>query len=102
MYTLMDMLFFAAGILLLAHLIFCVVAARRLIDHGGAISQLFGTSNRSVRLLRVRYYLPWIRLDLGPLSPIARILVFATRLTGFLFFIALSAFIAIAYLIAWS
>ena len=102
MYTLMDMLFLAAGLLLLTHVILCLVAARRLKERGEAIRELFGTSSRSVRLLRARSYLPWIRLHLDPLSPTARILVFTTRLTGFIFSVTLLAIIAIAYFIAWS
>jgi hypothetical protein len=102
MYTLMDMLFLGAALLLLTHLILCLVAARRLKDRGEALKELFGTSSRTVRLLRARCYLPWIRVHLGPLSPTARILVFATRLTGFILSITLLAVIAIAYLIAWS
>jgi hypothetical protein len=101
MYTIVDVLFFAAGILLLAHLILCAVAARWLDQREPVVRELFGPATRRLRLLRLRYCLPWLPLPFSRLSPSATVVVVAVRLTGFLFSISLLAFIGFAYVLAW-
>lgn len=94
MKSLADILFFSAGVCLLAHIALCFVLQWRLRDQEGLIQRLFSIPNEvllkgssiDLRLLRARYYLPFSRLDLGNarLDALDRIFLIAARVTGFM------------------
>jgi hypothetical protein len=104
---LLDGLFFAGGGCLHAHLGICSWAQRRLSDHEDLRRRLFAIPNEilmrdsgvEVRLLRARYYLPWVRISLGDvqLDSLSRIALTLARVTGLVTPIALLAFFVASF-----
>jgi hypothetical protein len=104
--TLMDTLIVVAGIALVSHVALCVVLQRRLREHEDVLKELFAIPNSrlsegvGVRLLRVRYYLPWAKsgLDSSRIDAVSRTVLVAARVTGLVVPIALLAFLATPFL----
>ena len=101
----MDMtglFFFAGGAAMLIHILLCALLVRRLANDGAAKEALMAIPNRplaptgSIRLLRVRYYLPWQSLPstLNELDSWTRRIVLAARISGILFVVSTLGFIA--------
>jgi hypothetical protein len=92
--SLPDILFFFAGVCLLAHMVLCFMLLRRLREQKDLIQRLFAVPNEvllkgsdiDVKLLRARYYWPFARLDLGneQLDVLDRCYLLAARITGFM------------------
>jgi hypothetical protein len=86
-------LFFAGRVAMLAHIALCALLIRGLENHGAAKEALMAIPNRplaptsSIRLLRIRYYLPWQSLpsSMNELEPWVRRTLQAARITGLLF-----------------
>jgi hypothetical protein len=93
-----------AGASMLAHLGLCALLRRDLTNNRAAEEDPLATPNRplgtpgSIRLLRVRYYLPWRSLppSASGLDPSARAILLASRLTGFLFVASLIGFFVVS------
>jgi hypothetical protein len=100
--TLMDVLIVVAGAALVGHVALCVVLQWRLREHEDVIKELFAIPNNvlskdvGVRLLRVRYYVPWVRFrfDASRIGPVNRTVLVAARVTGLIVPIALLAFLS--------
>jgi hypothetical protein len=91
--------FYCAGFAMLVQLISSVML-RRMLDDAELEAELFGTPNRILgtpdvaRLLRVRYFFPWVKMPRGAstLDLPTRVLLAVARLSGFAFFVGVSAF----------
>ncbi|MBS0380707.1 MAG: hypothetical protein JSS29_19675 [Proteobacteria bacterium] len=102
----MDKLIVVAGVALVSHLALCMVLLRRLRDREDLLKELFAVPNsrlsegRGVKILRVRYYLPWGGSALGgtPIDAVSRAALVAARLTGMAVPVALLAFLAIPFI----
>lgn len=88
----LDALFFVTGVCLLAHIGICIWLQRRLRDREDLLQKFFAMPNEivtrgrnaGVRLLRARYYLPWVRPapNNSQLDVLERILFAAGKMTG--------------------
>ena len=104
--TLMDSLIVVAGASLIGHVALCVVLQWRLRDRQDVIQELFAVPNRrlskgvGVRLLRVRYYLPWMRpaVNSSLIDGVSRTILVAAKATGLIVPIALLAFLSVPFL----
>lgn len=107
MNALLDGLFFIGGGSLLAHFAVCTWVRSRLSDHHDLLRALFAIPNEvllrgsgiELRLLRARYYLPWVRVPLNDvqLDLLDRIALSLARVTGLVVPTALLAFFVAAF-----
>lgn len=105
--TILDTLFFVAGACLIAHIGLCIWLQRRLKVREDLLQELFSIPNEvvtrggnvSVRLLRARYYLPWVRLALRnpQLDSLDLIVLAAGRMTGLIVPAACVAFFILSF-----
>lgn len=102
MKSVVDAMIVVGGGALVAHVLLCIVLQFRLRDHEDLARRLLAIPNRAllddttgVRLLRARYYLPWVRsgTDDSELDVVTRLVVAATRITGLIVPVALIGFI---------
>jgi hypothetical protein len=88
----MDLLFYMAGVALLAHIALCLLLQHGLIDDPTVLRELFVTPNKwavgnsRFQLLRARYYLPWRSVpgNLQSMSRGQRALFRLAQVTGLL------------------
>jgi hypothetical protein len=100
-----NTLFLTAGVAMFLHLALCVVLRRALIGHPSLVDELFAVPNRLlgtpdvIRLLRVRYFLPFLAPPEGMrlLEPWVRATLLATRVTGLCCLCAGLGFFAAAF-----
>ena len=105
--VLLDVLFFVAGICLLVHIGLCLWLQRRLRNREELLQELFAIPNEivaggrhvGVRLLRARYYLPWVRLapHNSQLDALERILLAAGKMTGLIVPMGCLAFFILSF-----
>jgi hypothetical protein len=101
----MHLLFLTAGIAMFLHLALCVILRRGLSNHPAIEDALFAVPNRVlgtpnfIRLLRVRYFMPFSRLpeEAHRLESWVRITLMATRVTGLCFICAILGFFVAAF-----
>lgn len=104
MNTLIDAFMVAAGISLVVHVGACALSQRGLRVRPDVMSELYAIPNRpiapdsSLRLLRVRYYFPWVRVpdSVNSLDFANRILIIAARLSGLTFLIGILGFLLLS------
>jgi hypothetical protein len=100
-----DTLFLTAGVAMFLHLALCVVLHLALTGHPAIVDELFAVPNRLlgtpdvIRLLRVRYFLPFRAPPEGMrlLEPWVRVTLLATRATGLCVLCASLGFLAAAF-----
>jgi hypothetical protein len=105
--VLLDTFFFVAGVCLLVHIGLCIWLQRRLRAREDLLQELFAIPNEAVtrdgnvgvRLLRARYYLPWVRPALHnfQLDSLDRIVLAAGRITGLVVPIACLTFFILSF-----
>jgi len=102
-----DLLFDIAGIALIVHIALCSMLMRGLRDNSAMLDELFAVPNgrivgrSSFRLLRVRYYLPWISVrSLGPIGGGTRVILILAQISGLLMPICALSFLALATVLA--
>jgi hypothetical protein len=87
----MDVLIVVAGAAGAIHLALCVIILARLRGNQNALEDLFAVPNKALagatsrfRLLRARYYLPWVRLpkSVDSVDEFNRALIFLARIAG--------------------
>ena len=101
----MDVLFLTAGISMFVHLALCVILRRGLLNHPAIEDELFATPNRPLgtpnfmRLLRVRYFMPFraLPVEAHRLELWVRITLLATRVTGLCSICAILGFFVAAF-----
>jgi hypothetical protein len=101
----MDALFLTAGISMFLHLALGAILRRGLSNHPAIEDELFAVPNRLlgtpnfIRLLRVRYFMPFRALpeEAHRLKPWVRITLVATRITGLCFICAILGFFVAAF-----
>ena len=101
----MDTLFLTAGAAMFLHLALCVMLRCALIRHPALVDELFAVPNRLlgtpdvIRLLRVRYFVPFLAPPEGMrlLEPWVCATLLATRATGLCCICASLGFFAAAF-----
>jgi hypothetical protein len=97
-----ELFFWAGGVAMFAHIALCALLVRGLENDGASKEALMAIPNRplaptsNIRLLRVRYYLPWQSLPatINELEPWVRGTLLTARITGLIFIVSMVGFLA--------
>lgn len=99
---LLDFLIMAAGAALVAHIASCAALQNYFKGSNSVVADLFAIPNEALstsptfRLLRARYYVPWVRTGIvaSELGVMGRVLLWSARLTGLLVVVTALGFFA--------